>query len=98
MTRPPCSRLALVRGTALAESKCGGNTTQHREAKTYLLTLGFPLSLAYAEMRLILAKILYRFDVELAPEARGWLDEQKIYGLWDKPSLPFYLRPAEGTA
>lgn len=47
-------------------------------------------------MRLILARILYRFDVEIAPEARGWLDGQKVYTLWDKPSLPFYLKPVAG--
>ncbi|KAI1387748.1 cytochrome P450 [Hypoxylon trugodes] len=50
-------------------------------------------NLAYAEMRLILARILYRFDIELAPEARDWVKRQKIYTLWDKPELPVYLKP-----
>jgi hypothetical protein len=43
---------------------------------------------------MILAKILYQFDVQLAPEARGWLKDQKIYTLWAKPELPFYFKPA----
>ncbi|KAI3320822.1 cytochrome p450 monooxygenase [Xylariaceae sp. AK1471] len=54
-------------------------------------------NLAYAEMRMILARILYKFDVQLAPEARGWLKNQKIYTLWAKPELPFYLKPAVRT-
>ncbi|KAI8955153.1 cytochrome p450 monooxygenase [Xylaria longipes] len=54
-------------------------------------------NLAYAEMRLILARILYRFDVAPAPGTENWIDRQKIYGLWDKPSLPFYLKSAVKT-
>ncbi|OTA54162.1 cytochrome P450 [Hypoxylon sp. EC38] len=50
-------------------------------------------NLAYAEMRLILARILYRFDIELAPGARDWIKTQKFYTLWDKPELPVYLKP-----
>jgi hypothetical protein len=48
-------------------------------------------------MRLILARILYKFDVEMAPEAHGWIESQKVYTLWDKPALPFYLKAAEGV-
>ncbi|KAL7627061.1 hypothetical protein AAE478_003837 [Parahypoxylon ruwenzoriense] len=55
-------------------------------------------NLAYAEMRLILARILYRFDIELAPEAGDWLKRQKIYALWDRPELPVYLKPVRSTA
>ncbi|KAI0120439.1 cytochrome P450 [Hypoxylon sp. NC0597] len=50
-------------------------------------------NLAYAEMRLILARILYRFDIELAPGAGDWIKKQSIYTLWDKPELPMYLKP-----
>ncbi|KAI0457256.1 cytochrome p450 monooxygenase [Xylaria acuta] len=55
-------------------------------------------NLAYAEMRLILAKILYRFDIASAPGAEGWIDRQKIYSIWDKPELPVYLKSAVKTA
>ncbi|TPX17045.1 uncharacterized protein E0L32_012302 [Thyridium curvatum] len=51
----------------------------------------FP-SLAYAEMRLILAKILYNFDMRLADPNFNWLD-QKAYLLWNKPALNVYLTP-----
>ncbi|KAI0836314.1 cytochrome P450 [Hypoxylon sp. FL0890] len=50
-------------------------------------------NLAYAEMRLILARILYKFDIELAPGSEDWMKNQKFYSLWDKPALPMYLKP-----
>lgn len=43
-------------------------------------------------MRLILAKILYNFDMTLSDECRDWM-KQKSYTLWDKPSLNVYLTP-----
>jgi cytochrome P450 len=50
-------------------------------------------NLAYAEMRLIMARLLFKFDIELAPREQSWL-EQKAYMIWDKPELPFYLKLA----
>lgn len=50
-------------------------------------------NLAYAEMRLILARILFEFDLSLAEESKDWLQAQKCYALWDKPSLCVYLKP-----
>jgi len=35
------------------------------------------LSLAYAEMRVILARMLWNFDMELQPESQNW-DDQKV--------------------
>ncbi|KAI6554314.1 hypothetical protein MCOR03_007395 [Pyricularia oryzae] len=49
-------------------------------------------NLAYAEMRLILAKILFNFDIELADKEKDWIDH-KSYVLWDKPALDIYLTP-----
>jgi hypothetical protein len=49
-------------------------------------------SLAYAEMRLILARILYNFDMKLAEQSKGWM-EQRAWSLWDKPDLWVYLVP-----
>ena len=47
-------------------------------------------NLAYAEMRLILAKVLFHFDLELDSAATGdWFD-QKSWGLWIKN--PLYVR------
>lgn len=43
-------------------------------------------SLADREMRLILCKLLFNFDLHLQPECVGWPD-QKVYYLWSKPPL-----------
>ncbi|TGJ85791.1 hypothetical protein E0Z10_g3011 [Xylaria hypoxylon] len=50
-------------------------------------------NLAYAEMRLILAKLVYNFDMSLAEDSRNWLRGQKAYTVWDKPALNVYLKP-----
>ena len=49
-------------------------------------------NLARAEMRLILARLLWRFDLELVEEkeeeGRGdWMEGQKNFGFWAKPEL-----------
>lgn len=48
-----------------------------------MLTLN---SMAYHEMRLIVAKVLYAFDLELTPESRDWADQQTFI-LWEKKPL-----------
>ncbi|KAI2643135.1 putative cytochrome P450 monooxygenase [Xylaria nigripes] len=50
-------------------------------------------NLAYAEMRLILAKIVYNFDITIADESRRWLHNQRAYSVWDKPDLFIHLTP-----
>jgi hypothetical protein len=50
---------------------------------SYLLTL---TSLAYAEIRSVLARILWNFDLELEDDSRDWI-VQKEYVFWDKPAL-----------
>ncbi|KAI1821973.1 putative cytochrome P450 monooxygenase [Xylaria intraflava] len=51
-------------------------------------------NLAYAEMRLILAKIVYNFDISLADESRNWIEDQKVYDLsWKAPPLNIHLKP-----
>ena len=52
-------------------------------------------SLAYFEMRLILAHVLWNFDLELAPKSEDWAD-QKVYAIWDKPELYVKLKPRPG--
>ncbi|KAJ5291069.1 hypothetical protein N7478_000320 [Penicillium angulare] len=49
-------------------------------------------NLAYCEIRLILCKLLYNFDVVLCPESSNWAN-QKAYFLWDKPALMVTLQP-----
>lgn len=41
-------------------------------------------------MRLILTKLLYTFDLELAPESSRWAD-QEMYNLWRRPDLKVRL-------
>ncbi|KAI6358788.1 hypothetical protein MCOR25_007224 [Pyricularia grisea] len=43
--------------------------------------------LAYAEIRVILAKILWEFDLTLMPESIGWMEGLKIFGVWEKTPL-----------
>ncbi|KAI1373215.1 cytochrome P450 ClCP1 [Hypoxylon crocopeplum] len=50
-------------------------------------------NLAYAEMRLILAKIIYNFDMSIDDGSRGWLENQKAGNLWHKPALNIYMKP-----
>ena len=48
-------------------------------------------NLAYSEMRLIMAKIVWNFDFELDKERCGnWICDQKIFGLWEKN--PLYVK------
>ncbi|KAG8170285.1 hypothetical protein KVR01_001030 [Diaporthe batatas] len=49
--------------------------------------------LAYAEVKLILAKILYNFNMELVDPDEDWMD-QKAFFIWTKPPLNVYLTPA----
>ncbi|KAI1775648.1 cytochrome P450 ClCP1 [Hypoxylon cercidicola] len=50
-------------------------------------------NLAYAEMRLILAKIIYNFDMTIGDSSRGWMETQQAFNLWDKPALEIYMKP-----
>ncbi|KAF3000541.1 hypothetical protein E8E14_000671 [Neopestalotiopsis sp. 37M] len=50
-------------------------------------------NLAYHEMRLILAKVLWHFDLELCSQSQDW-SNQKSYILWDKPPLLVKIKSA----
>ncbi|KAI5366517.1 Putative cytochrome P450 [Septoria linicola] len=49
-------------------------------------------NMAYHEMRLILTKLLFNFDLALCEESRQWID-QKIFIMWDKPQLFVQFQP-----
>lgn len=51
-------------------------------------------SLAFAEMRQIPAKVLWNFDLSLAGDCVDWVENMKIYGLWEKKPLMVKLTPA----
>ncbi|KAK2042810.1 cytochrome P450 [Colletotrichum somersetense] len=50
-------------------------------------------NLAYGEMRLILARILWNFDMRLADESDGWAEKSQAYFLWEKGPLKVFLTP-----
>ena len=52
-------------------------------------------NLARAEMRLILAKLLWRFDLNLLEGMEGWMQGQKVFGFWAKPPLMCRLEPVK---
>jgi len=47
--------------------------------------------LAMAEMRAILGRVLWHFDVSLCEESANW-NKQKVFLLWDKPDLMVKLK------
>ncbi|KAF7586588.1 hypothetical protein BBP40_008645 [Aspergillus hancockii] len=49
-------------------------------------------NLAYAEMRLILARVLWSFDMSIEPDCHSWAD-QKAYSIWEKKPLMVKLSP-----
>jgi cytochrome P450 len=53
-------------------------------------------NLAYAEMRLILARLLFDFDLELDEISRDWAKRQKSFILWEKPALWVKVTAREG--
>lgn len=58
--------------------------------------------LAYAEMRLVLVRVLWEFDLELVEEEEGdgegkglgeWQERQRVFLIWEKRPLMVRLRP-----
>ncbi|KAI5854530.1 benzoate 4-monooxygenase cytochrome P450 [Durotheca rogersii] len=45
------------------------------------------LTMGRMETRVILARLIYNFDIELMPECSSWLENQKNYIAWHKPPL-----------
>ncbi|KAF3022506.1 hypothetical protein E8E14_011500 [Neopestalotiopsis sp. 37M] len=50
-------------------------------------------NLAYVEMRIIMARLIWNFDMELAEESRDWLDKEEVYTLWHKGPLFVKMKP-----
>lgn len=84
-----CSHSVWGQETALAKSKHSVTGPWMDVHCSSLLTTYH--SLAYCEIRLVLCKLLYHFDVALHSESTNWTD-QKCFFLWDKPSLMVTLQ------
>lgn len=67
----------------LAGSKLGHPQRSRCKILTHIVIV---LSLAYAEMRTILAKLLWNFDTALLPQPRQW-DNTRSYIVWEKHAL-----------
>ncbi|KAJ5540699.1 cytochrome P450 monooxygenase, partial [Penicillium frequentans] len=50
-------------------------------------------NLAYAEMRMILARVIFNFDMKIAEDSKGWMERQYIYLFWQKDPLYVHLTP-----
>lgn len=48
-------------------------------------------SLAYAEMRIILAKLVWKFDFKLSKQSRDWYSHSRVYMAWQKEPLYVHL-------
>jgi cytochrome P450 len=49
------------------------------------------MNLAYAEMRVILARLLWNFDIELCQESRNWVEGMKVFMIYQRPPLKVIL-------
>ncbi|KAH8881052.1 cytochrome P450 [Thozetella sp. PMI_491] len=52
-------------------------------------------NLAYAEMRLILCRLLWNFDIKYSTGSEDWINRQGVYFLWHKPSMYLHFTPRE---
>ncbi|RYO76457.1 hypothetical protein DL766_006409 [Monosporascus sp. MC13-8B] len=55
-------------------------------------------ALGRLESRLLLAKLIWHFDLELMPESENWLDNMVNHMIWQKPPLMVKLRPVRNKA
>lgn len=42
-----------------------------------------------------MAKLLWNFDVELVDPEKNWMEEQRVFALWEKPPLNVRLTPVQ---
>ena len=52
-------------------------------------------SLAYAEMRYIVARLIWNFEIEIAEQSRQWADGLRAWLIWEKRPLHVYLKRRE---
>lgn len=52
-------------------------------------------NLAYAEMRLIMARMAWNFEFELMPQSYDWTEGQKVFTVFQKPPLSMKLHLAD---
>lgn len=93
ITKKPCNLFLLVPEVALEK---GLPTTCKPRMGSFDPNVWLTYhSLAYAEIRSILARVLWNFELQLECESDEWLP-QKEFVFWDKPSLWVNLRHRGG--
>jgi len=55
-------------------------------------------SLAYLELRCIVAKVMYAYDLELVDKEFDWEKKSKAWTLWWKPALDVKIMKRPGLA
>ncbi|KAK2771085.1 trichothecene c-15 hydroxylase [Colletotrichum kahawae] len=50
-------------------------------------------NLAYVEMRMFLARVIWNFDIELAAQSMDWLQKGRSFSVWAKHPLMVHLTP-----
>ncbi|KAK8119161.1 Cytochrome P450 monooxygenase alt3 [Apiospora kogelbergensis] len=56
------------------------------------------VNMAYAEMRVLLAHLLWNFDVELTDGTSRWIDEQKTWLVWHKIPMMMNLKSIQNLS
>lgn len=51
--------------------------------------------IAYMEMRVLMAKMLYNFSFEMADPNEDWASTKKAYSAWNNSGLRLRLKPLE---
>ncbi|POS68949.1 cytochrome P450 [Diaporthe helianthi] len=51
------------------------------------------MNLATTEIRIILARTIWNFEMRLAEDSKNWGESQKAFVLWEKPALNVYMTP-----
>ncbi|KAK4144426.1 cytochrome P450 [Dichotomopilus funicola] len=75
------------------EARAAGNIFEASQIFSYGPRNCLGRNLAYAEMRLILARLVFEFDMELQDDSHDWIMQQKTYPLWDRLPLNVHIKP-----
>lgn len=92
--RTPFSPLDSVRAPVLEKSKFHVSVILYSTTNWRTDNFAF-ISLAFAEMRLIIARMAYNFDITLAEDSKMWMEEMRILQVWAEPPLNLYLKPRD---
>ncbi|KAK4041427.1 cytochrome P450 [Parachaetomium inaequale] len=75
------------------EAREAGNVLEASQAFSWGPRNCLGRNLAYAEMRLILARLVYEFDMKLGEGSDNWIGRQKTFPLWDRLPLNVHCTP-----